>query len=74
MEIDVPEGSTIRNVIDRIIELEGEEARRLILDGTRVSGNLILMLNRRDVDTLDGEETRVDEGDTVTLLPHVQGG
>ena len=40
----------------------------------KISGNLIILLNMRDIDALDGQDTLVQEGDEVTLLPHVQGG
>jgi MoaD family protein len=74
IEIDIPENSTVRQVVDRILEIYGKDAKRLILDGDRISGNLILMLNQKDVDTIAGEKTIVKEGDEVVILPHVQGG
>jgi molybdopterin converting factor small subunit len=74
IEIEVPEESTIGTVIDRVIELGGPSVEKLILDNTSVSGNLIILLNKRDIDALDGQDTIVHEDDEVTLLPHVQGG
>ena len=74
IEIDIPEESTVRQVVDRMLEMYGEDAKRLVLDGDRISGNLILMLNQKDVDTIAGENTIVKEGDEVVILPHVQGG
>ena len=74
IEIEIPEESTVRQVIDKILEMYGEDAKRLVLDGNRISGNLILMLNQKDVDTIAGEETIVKEGDEIVILPHVQGG
>lgn len=74
IEIDIPENSTVRQVVDKILEIYGKAAKRLILDGDRISGNLILMLNQKDVDTIAGEKTIVKEGDEVVILPHVQGG
>lgn len=74
LDIDVPDNSTVREVIDRIVEIGGDEVRRLVLNGNRVSGNLIVMLNKRDVATLEGEDTPVSENDVVVVLPHVQGG
>jgi molybdopterin synthase sulfur carrier subunit len=74
IDIEVPEQSTIATVIDRVIELGGPSVEKLILDNANVSGNLIILLNKRDIDGLDGQDTIVSEGDEVTLLPHVQGG
>lgn len=74
VEVEVPEGSTVRKVIQQVIALGGPELERYIMDGTRISGNLILLLNKRDIDTLAGEDTIVSEGDEVAILPQVQGG
>jgi MoaD family protein len=74
VEIDVPEGSTVREVIDKVIATGGPELQRYIMSGNHISGNLILLLNKRDIDTLAGEDTIVKTGDELTVLPHVQGG
>jgi MoaD family protein len=74
IEVDVPEGSTVRKVIERVITLGGPELERYIMGGNRISGNLILLLNKRDIDTLAGEDTIVKAGDELAVLPHVQGG
>jgi molybdopterin synthase sulfur carrier subunit len=74
IELDVREGSTVMNVIESVIDAVGAGLAHLIMDGKQVSGNLIVMLNKHDVDTLHGLETPVHDGDEVALLPHVQGG
>lgn len=73
-EIDVPEESTVRQVIDAVLNQYGEDAKRLVMDGDMISGNLIIMLNQRDIDTMDGEKNVVKDGDEIIVLPHVQGG
>ena len=74
IEIEVPSGSTVREVISRVIEIGGPNMNRLIMNGSRISGNLIVLLNRKDVATLNGAATLVSEDDVVSILPHVQGG
>ncbi len=74
IEVDVPENATVRQVIDQILEIGGADLRHLVMNQDKISGNLIIMLNKRDVSLLSGEDTRVVEGDEVTVLPHVQGG
>lgn len=70
----MPEGSTVRRAIEKVIALGGPDLERYIMDGNRISGNLILLLNKRDIDTLAGEDTVVKGGDELAVLPHVQGG
>ena len=75
LELDMPEGSTVRDVIDEVVNIGGPPLSRLVLREGEISGNLIVLLNKRDVRTLDGEfGVQVSDGDVVTLLPHVQGG
>jgi molybdopterin converting factor small subunit len=72
--VDVPDGSTIRDVVNKVLEIGGPELEQLIMEGDRISGNLIIMLNKKDVTTLEGEDTAVSQDDEIAMLPHVQGG
>jgi MoaD family protein len=74
IELDVPEGSTVLQVVRHMVELGGEPLRDLVIDNGKIDANLIIMLNKRDVSTLGGVDISVKEGDEVALLPHVQGG
>lgn len=70
----VPEGSTVRQVVDTVVKQSGEDLNKLIMDKDRISGNLIVILNRKDIDTLGGIDILVSEGDEISILPHIQGG
>jgi MoaD family protein len=74
IEIEIPIQSTVETVIDRVIELGGPPVEKIILEESKVSGNLIILLNKRDIDALNGQHTIVQDGDELTVLPHVQGG
>ncbi len=74
IEVDVPYGSTVLQVIQKVVEQGGEGLRDLVLENGNIGGNLIVMLNKRDVATVGGTAIVVTEGDEVALLPHVQGG
>ena len=74
IELDVGESSTVQDVIQRAIELLGMQISHLIMTDGKLSGNLILLLNGRDTQRLDGLNTMVSEDDEITILPHVQGG
>ncbi len=74
IDLEVDEESTVRQVVQRVIEEWGNAARQLILDGEKISGNLIILLNMKDVSTLGGVDIPVHENDEVAILPHVQGG
>jgi molybdopterin converting factor small subunit len=72
--VEVPKESTVRQVVNRVVEMGGEDLRKLVMHDDEISGNLIVMLNRKDVETLGGIDIVVHDGDEVAILPHVQGG
>jgi molybdopterin converting factor small subunit len=74
MEVEVPSGSTVLQVVQRVAEIGGAKLKDLILKNGGIDGNLIVMLNKKDVSTLGGIGISVSEGDEIALLPHVQGG
>ena len=74
LTVDVPDGSTVRDVVDKVLEIGGPELEPIVMEGDKISGNLIIMLNKRDVTILGGEDTPVSQDDEIAMLPHVQGG
>ena len=72
--LEVSDASTIQDVIDTIVGKWGIDAEKLILDEGTFSGNLIIMLNMKDISTLNGLNTIIHPDDEIILLPHVQGG
>ena len=74
IDVEVPRDSTVRQVVNRVIEIGGKELRNLIMHDDDISGNLIVMLNKKDIETLGGIDIVVHDGDEVAILPHVQGG
>jgi len=74
VELDVPEKSTVFQVIQAVIELGDHSLRELLLEQGKTSGNLIVLLNRKAVSTLGGMDISVNDGDEIAVLPHVQGG
>ena len=74
IDVEVSPDATVRQVINTIVELQGDELKRLIMQDKDISGNLIVMLNKKDVETLGGIDIVVHDGDEIAILPHVQGG
>ena len=74
IEVEVPEGATVLQVLQMVAEIGGPAMKDLILKNGNIDGNLIVMLNKKDVSTIGGVGLLVSEGDEIALLPHVQGG
>lgn len=74
IEVEIPSGSSVLQVVQKVADIGGAELKDLILKNGGIDGNLIVMLNKKDVSTLGGIGISVSEGDEIALLPHVQGG
>ncbi|MDF1537633.1 MAG: MoaD family protein [Candidatus Thorarchaeota archaeon] len=74
IDLEVKEGSTVFQIVSTVIDKWGSDAERLVMDGDDISGNLIVLLNMKDIDTMGGVNMPVKDGDEIAILPHVQGG
>lgn len=63
-------------VVDLIKSLEGENGNldKLLLKGGKLKPQYKIMINGRDIEFLDGIDTRVKDGDIVAIFPPVGGG
>jgi cysteine synthase B len=67
-------GATMREVLADLAERFPGLGRQVLEDGEGIAPFVNVYLDSEDVRTLDGLETRVDEGATVILLPAMAGG
>ncbi len=65
---------TVNDVIQELLERFGPDLQNLLIEDGTVNGNVIIMLNKRDIATLGGLDTPIRDGDEIAILPHVQGG
>jgi MoaD family protein len=73
--IILKENSTIEEVLAILMERYGENFRRYVSSGRGGSGlKLICLLNGQDVAQFNGFKTKLQDGDTVALMPPIAGG
>lgn len=72
--LEVPDGSTVMDLIKAIDERYGGRLSKEILDGERLKDEYNVLVNGRSVEYLAGLGTRLKDGDEVVFLPPVGGG
>jgi len=75
-EIDValPDGATVRDLLNRLVELRPSLAQRLLDEDGNIPRFVNVFVNGRDIRDLNGLDTPVMPDDEVTLLPPAAGG
>ncbi|MGQ9572904.1 MAG: ubiquitin-like small modifier protein 1 [Dehalococcoidia bacterium] len=74
IEVALPSGATIRDLIHRLVELRPSLAHRLLDEDGNVPRFVNVFVNGRDIRYLSGLDTPVMPDDEVTILPPVAGG
>ena len=44
------------------------------VDAQKLTGQVVIFLNGRNLELIDGLETKLHDGDTVTFIPFIEGG
>jgi molybdopterin synthase sulfur carrier subunit len=66
-------GSTVKDVLDDLSRQYPGVNERIRIDG-KLHARIACFVNEEDIRFLQGEETPVKDGDTVSLIPSIAGG
>jgi molybdopterin synthase sulfur carrier subunit len=72
--VELKEGSTVKDLLDDLISTRQRLMSAVFDESGKVREYVILMKNRKNIESLDGLETELAEGDEVAILPPVAGG
>lgn len=73
VEIDVGDGSTLREVLERLCGGR-EEVRKWIFRGDEISNDLIILINGVGMNFLGYGDAKVKNEDEILILPAIAGG
>jgi len=79
-EVDIQvreENATVKSIISQLVSQESYASlRQLLLDSATADPrpNALIMVSGREINTLDGLETKLTENDELSLLPVAHGG
>lgn len=74
LSVELREGSTVKDLLDDLISTRRRLKSAVFDESGKVREYVILMKNRKNIESLDGLETVLAEGDEVAILPPVAGG
>ena len=69
IEVELEEGATIRDLIEKLDSQVYSGFKDLILEGERLRHPVEIAVNGRWIDFLDGLDTRLRDGDRILFSP-----
>ena len=74
-EIQIQEKTTVKDILTILSEKYGKNFREYIYSKNgKVQGFLSFLVNGKNINAVEGFETKLRKGDTVAILPPVGGG
>jgi molybdopterin synthase sulfur carrier subunit len=74
LELDVEDGSTVRDLLQRLASSHQALGPALFDDDGDLREYVIIMKNRERIDSSERRSVPLDDGDEVAILPPVAGG
>lgn len=71
-DVALPEGTAVRNLLEALAD--SPRRREELFAGERLKPLVIVMRNGISINSLEGLDTSLAEGDTVAVFPFVAGG
>lgn len=66
--------SDLRELMDMLCGKYGMKFRNKLFNGDRLSEDIIVMVNGRHIEHLQGLDTKLIENDEISIFPRVAGG
>ncbi|ADN51373.1 MoaD/ThiS family protein [Vulcanisaeta distributa] len=75
IELETPNGLSIRDLIDLISHTFNPKFAEAVLDGDgRLRGEYVVLVNGKAIEWLNGLATKLNDNDEVVFLPPAEGG
>ncbi|MCS7098554.1 MAG: MoaD family protein [Candidatus Methanomethyliaceae archaeon] len=68
-------GDSLLNLLEFLKSIENEELKLRLFDKSgEIRPDIIIFINGRDFNLLGGKNSKINDGDEITILPSVHGG
>ncbi|MEM3565071.1 MAG: MoaD/ThiS family protein [Candidatus Jordarchaeaceae archaeon] len=74
MLFTIENGATVRSLLNLIREVDEKLFNAITVNGGQLNPGIIILINKVDIDLLQGIDTKLQDGDNVVFLSAVHGG
>jgi MoaD family protein len=75
LNLDLEDNATLNDVFSRLFEKFGENIKTVLIKQTgELNDHVVIMLNEKNIRSLDDLNTKIHNKDEITLLPAIAGG
>jgi molybdopterin synthase sulfur carrier subunit len=74
LSVNLEDGSTVRNLLDDLVSSRRQLKSAVFDESGGLRDHVVIMKNRKNIESLDGLDTMLREGDCLAILPPVAGG
>jgi molybdopterin synthase sulfur carrier subunit len=75
VELEIPTGLTVRELVDLISHTFNPKFAEAVLDKDgKLKGEYVVLINGKAIEWLDGLSTKLNDNDEVVFLPPAEGG
>ncbi len=73
-EISIESSPTLRELLYKLCSRYGLRFRDMIFNRDRLSEEIIILVNGRHIEHLEGLDTQLKDNDEISIFPRVAGG
>ena len=75
LNMDLEDNATVNDVFSKLFEKFGENIKTVLVKKTgELNDHVVIMLNEKNIRSLDELNTKIQNKDEITLLPAIAGG
>ncbi len=74
LKVNLMDGSTVRDLLDDLISSRQQLKSAIFDESGKIRDYVLLMKNRKNIDSMDGLDTTLSDGDELAILPPIAGG
>ncbi|MDH3883857.1 MAG: MoaD/ThiS family protein [Desulfobacterales bacterium] len=75
LNMDLEDTATVNDVFSKLFEKFGENIKTVLVKKTgELNDHVVIMLNEKNIRSLDELNTKIQNKDEITLLPAIAGG